>query len=115
MREGRTLRSAVERGWARAVRTILAADFVSLLAAVVLYLLSIGSVRGFAFTLGLTTLIDIVVVFIFTKPIITLLVRSKTFGSGRPWTGLSPERLGVTAVRTEPEARRRRAPRTGEA
>jgi preprotein translocase subunit SecD len=115
VREGRTLRSAVERGWARAIRTILAADFVSLLAAAVLYVLSIGSVRGFAFTLGLSTLIDLVVVFIFTKPVVTLLVRGRLFGSGRPWTGLSPERLGVTAVRTEPEGRRRRVPRTGEA
>ncbi len=115
VREGRTLRSAAERGWARAQKTILAADFVSLLAAVVLYLLSIGSVRGFAFTLGLSTVIDLVVVYLFTKPIITLMLRGRLFGSGRPWTGLSPERLGVTAVRTEPEARRRRVPRaTGE-
>jgi preprotein translocase subunit SecD len=115
VREGRTLRSAAERGWARAIRTILAADFVSLLAAVVLYLLSIGSVRGFAFTLGLSTIIDVVVVFIFTKPLVTLLVNSKVYGSQKPWTGLSPERLGVTAIRTEPERRSRRAPRTGEA
>jgi preprotein translocase subunit SecD len=114
VREGRTLRSAAERGWARAIRTILAADFVSLLAAVVLYLLSIGSVRGFAFTLGLSTIIDVVVVFIFTKPLVTVLVNSKVYGSQKPWTGLSPERLGVTAVRAEPERRSRRAPRTGE-
>jgi preprotein translocase subunit SecD len=104
----------VERGWARAVRTILAADFVSLLAAVVLYLLSIGNVRGFAFTLGLSTLIDLLVVFIFTKPIITVLINGRLFGSGRPWTGLSPDRLGVTAVREEPERRPRRMPRAGE-
>jgi preprotein translocase subunit SecD len=114
VREGRSLRSAVERGWARAVRTILAADFVSLLAAVVLYLLSIGNVRGFAFTLGLSTLIDLLVVFIFTKPIITVLINGRLFGSGRPWTGLSPDRLGVTAVREEPERRPRRMPRAGE-
>ena len=114
VREGRTLRSAVERGWSRAIRTILAADFVSLLAAAVLYVLSIGSVRGFAFTLGLSTIIDLVVVFIFTKPLVTVLVNSRLFGSQRPWTGLSPERLGVTAMRTEPERRSRRVPRTGE-
>ncbi|MFL6240751.1 MAG: protein translocase subunit SecD [Actinomycetes bacterium] len=115
VREGRTLRSAVERGWTRAVRTILAADFVSLLAAVVLYLLSIGSVRGFAFTLGLSTLIDLLVVFIFTKPLVTVLINGKLFGSGRPWTGLSPERLGVTTVRADLEPPRRRVPRVGEA
>jgi preprotein translocase subunit SecD len=115
VREGRTLRSAVERGWARAVRTILAADFISLLAAGVLYFLSIGSVRGFAFTLGLSTLIDILVVFIFTKPIVTLMVRSKLFGSGKPWTGLSPHQLGsVKAVAVERERHPRRRPRAGE-
>jgi preprotein translocase subunit SecD len=115
VREGRTLRSAVERGWTRALRTIISADFVSLLAAVVLYLLSIGSVRGFAFTLGLSTIIDLLVVVIFTKPMVTLLVNSKLFGSQRPWTGLSPDRLGVSAMRQEPERRPRRVPRTGEA
>jgi preprotein translocase subunit SecD len=118
VREGRTLRSAVERGWARAVRTILAADFISLLAAGVLYFLSIGSVRGFAFTLGLSTLIDLVVVFVFTKPIITLMVRSKVFGSGKPWTGLSPEQLGTVnqpAVHQRERHPRRQNPRAGEA
>jgi preprotein translocase subunit SecD len=116
VREGRTLRSAVERGWARAVRTILAADFISLLAAGVLYFLSIGSVRGFAFTLGLSTLIDLVVVFVFTKPIITLMVRSKMFGSGKPWTGLSPDQLGtVNAPAVQQRERHpRRSPRAGE-
>jgi preprotein translocase subunit SecD len=97
VREGRTLRTSVERGWARAVRTIVTADFVSFLAAAVLYLLSIGSVRGFAFTLGLSTIIDLVVVFLFTKPMITLLVRTRAFGSGRPWTGLGGAQLGVAA------------------
>jgi preprotein translocase subunit SecD len=115
VREGRTLRSAVERGWARAQKTILAADFVSLLAAGVLYVLSIGSVRGFAFTLGLSTLIDLVVVYIFTKPLITVMLNGRLFGTGRRWTGLSPEQLGVTSVRTEPEGRRRRSsPQVGE-
>jgi preprotein translocase subunit SecD len=115
VREGRTLRSAVERGWTRAVRTILAADFISLLAAGVLYFLSIGSVRGFAFTLGLSTLIDILVVFVFTKPIVTLMVRSKFFGSGKPWTGLSAHQLGsVKAAVVERERHPRRRPRVGE-
>jgi preprotein translocase subunit SecD len=96
VREGRTLRVAVENGWVRARRTILAADFVSFLAAVILYVLSAGSVRGFAFTLGLTTLIDIVVVFMFTKPMVTILARTKFFGQGHPLSGLDPERLGST-------------------
>jgi preprotein translocase subunit SecD len=96
VREGRTLRVAVENGWVRARRTILAADFVSFLAAVILYVLSAGSVRGFAFTLGLTTLIDIVVVFMFTKPMLTLLARTEFFGQGHRVSGLDPERLGST-------------------
>jgi preprotein translocase subunit SecD len=96
VRDGKSLRVAVESGWARARRTILAADFVSFLAAMVLYVLSVGSVRGFAFTLGLTTLIDIVVVFMWTKPIVTILARTKFFGQGHRWSGLDPARLGST-------------------
>jgi preprotein translocase subunit SecD len=96
VREGRTLRTAVEHGWTRARRTIVASDFVSFLAAAVLYLMSIGSVKGFAFTLGLTTVIDIFVVFLFTKPLITLLARTEFFGGGHKWSGLDPERLGGT-------------------
>jgi preprotein translocase subunit SecD len=96
VREGRTLRTAVEHGWTRARRTIVASDFVSFLAAAVLYLMSIGSVKGFAFTLGLTTVIDIVVVFLFTKPLITLVARTEFFGGGHKWSGLDPERLGGT-------------------
>ncbi len=95
IREGRGLRSAVESGWTRARRTILAADSISLLAAVVLYALSVGNVRGFAYMLGLSTIIDIVVVFLFTKPVVTLLARTKFFGEGHPLSGLSPARLGV--------------------
>ena len=108
VRDGKTLRVAVETGWARARRTILAADFVSFLAAVVLYVLSVGGVRGFAFTLGLTTLVDIVVVFMFTKPLVTLLARTKFFGQGHRWSGLDPERLGAKSrPATTPAARRR--------
>jgi preprotein translocase subunit SecD len=95
IREGRSLRAAGDAGWIRARRTILAADFVSFLAAVVLYFLSVGSVRGFAFTLGLTTLVDVLVAFMFTRPLVSWLMRTKWFGSGKPWTGLSPDRLGV--------------------
>jgi preprotein translocase subunit SecD len=94
VREGRTLRTAVEHGWTRARRTIVASDFVSFLAAAVLYIMSIGSVKGFAFTLGLTTIIDIVVVFLFTKPLITLLAQTEFYGGGHKWSGLDPERLG---------------------
>jgi preprotein translocase subunit SecD len=103
IREGRSLRAAGDAGWIRARRTILAADFVSLLAAVVLYFLSVGSVRGFAFTLGLTTVVDIVVAFLFTRPLVSLLMRTSWFTSGKPWTGLSPDRLGVKA--SVPETR----------
>ena len=83
IKEGRTPRSAVDRGWVRARRTILSADFVSFLAAFVLYFVSVGGVRGFAFTLGLSTLLDIVVVFLFTRPLISLLARFPWFSRSR--------------------------------
>ncbi|MFC5803796.1 protein translocase subunit SecD [Streptomyces formicae] len=95
IREGRTLRPAVERAWPRARRTILVSDFVSFLAAAVLFIVTVGKVQGFAFTLGLTTLLDVVVVFLFTKPLMTLLARTKFFASGHPWSGLDPKRLGA--------------------
>lgn len=95
IREGRTLRPAVERAWPRARRTILVSDFVSFLAAAVLFLVTVGKVQGFAFTLGLTTLLDVVVVFLFTKPVVTLMARTKFFGGGHPWSGLDPKRLGA--------------------
>lgn len=95
LREGRTLRPAVERAWPRARRTILVSDFVSFLAAAVLFIVTVGKVQGFAFTLGLTTLLDVVVVFLFTKPVMTLLARTKFFGEGHAWSGLDPKRLGA--------------------
>ncbi len=97
VREGRSLRAAVERGWTRARRTILVSDTVSFLAALLLYILSEGDVRGFAFTLGLTTLVDVLVVFLFTKPMITLLARTKFYGQGHKLSGLDPARLGARA------------------
>ena len=103
MRDGRTLRVAVETGWKRAQRTILAADAVSLIAAVALYLLAVGGVQGFAFTLGLTTLIDVAVVFLFTKPLLTKLARTKFFGNGHKWSGVATDRLGIH--RPTPSAR----------
>jgi len=95
VREGKSLRAAVERGWQRARRTILVSDTVSFLAAALLYIFAIGDVKGFAFTLGLTTLVDVVVVFLFTKPMVTLLARTKFFGQGHKLSGLDPARLGA--------------------
>jgi preprotein translocase subunit SecD len=98
VREGRSLQAAVETGWSRARRTILASDTVSFLAALVLYILAIGSVRGFAFTLGLTTIVDVIVVFLFTKPIVTLLARTKFFGGGHKLSGFDAAHLGRTVA-----------------
>lgn len=98
VRDGRSLRSAVETGWQRARRTILVADFVSIIAAVLLYVFAVGGVRGFAFTLGLTTLIDLVVIFLFTKPLMTLLARTKFFGEGHRFSGFSISRLNNAAT-----------------
>ncbi|KGM12510.1 protein translocase subunit SecD [Cellulomonas carbonis] len=93
LRDGRPLAAAVEVGWARARRTILASDAVSFLAAVVLYVLAVGGVRGFAFTLGLTTLVDLLVVFLFTHPVMALLARTRFFSSGHALSGLDPRLL----------------------
>ncbi|MGH3185572.1 MAG: protein translocase subunit SecD, partial [Streptosporangiaceae bacterium] len=95
VREGKQLRPAVEAGWKRARRTILVSDTVSFLAAVLLYYFAIGEVKGFAYTLGLTTLIDVLVVFLFTKPMVTLLARTRFFSNGHPLSGLDPARLGA--------------------
>jgi len=110
VREGNTLRSAVEKGWVRARRTIVSADVVSLIAAVILYWLAIGDVQGFAFTLGLSTLVDLFIVFFFTKPLVTLLGRTKFFGNGHPLSGLDPGRLGVDRLKPVATATRRPAP-----
>ncbi len=99
VREGRPLRAAVDTGWRRARRTILAADGVNFLAATVLYLLASSNVRGFAFTLGLTTLIDLLVVVLFTHPVVGLLSSVKFFKDGHRWSGLDPERLGAKKTR----------------
>ncbi|MDO5287597.1 MAG: protein translocase subunit SecD [Actinomycetia bacterium] len=99
VRDGRSIRTAVETGWYKARRTILAADAVSMLSAVILFTLAIGAVRGFAFTLGLTTLIDVAIVFFFTKPLMSLLVRTSFFGGGRPGSGLDASHLGVASDR----------------
>ncbi|TDD26175.1 protein translocase subunit SecD [Nonomuraea diastatica] len=107
MKEGRrSLRSAVEVAWVRARRTILIADAVMFIAAIVLYFLAVGGVAGFAFAMGLTTLIDVVVVFLFTKPFIALLARVKFFAKGHPLSGLDAERMsevGSTGRTTTPQ------------
>ncbi len=95
VREGKSLRSAVETGWIRARRTIIVADLVSLIAASVLYIFAVGGVRGFAFTLGLTTLVDLVVVFFFTKPLVTLLAKTAFYASGSSISGFSNRSLGI--------------------
>ncbi|MBI9115318.1 protein translocase subunit SecD [Sanguibacter suaedae] len=99
LRDGKSLATAVDTAWVRARRTILASDAVSLLAAVVLYFLAVGGVRGFAFTLGLTTVIDVLVVFLFTHPLMKLLARTRFFSSGHPASGLDPKTLGVESIR----------------
>ena len=94
LRDGRTLSAAVEAGWNRAIRTILVSDGVSMLAAVVLFALTVGSVKGFAFTLGLTTLVDLAVVALFTHPMLQVLAQRKFFSSGNKWSGFDAKALG---------------------
>ncbi|MEY4136945.1 MAG: hypothetical protein RL205_1073 [Actinomycetota bacterium] len=117
IREGRSLRQACDSGWVRARRTLLAADFVSILAAVVLYVLSVGSVRGFAFVLGLTTVIDIIVAFWFTHPLVVLMGRTAWMQKGSRWTGLSTSKLSAPDSSMPPSvagARRREAKEGGQ-
>jgi preprotein translocase subunit SecD len=95
LRDGRALESAVESGWRRALRTILASDSVNFLAAVTLYVLAVSDVKGFAFTLLLTTLIDVVVVALFTHPMMQLIARTRFFGEGHRFSGLDPAALGA--------------------
>ena len=101
LREGKSLRSAVESGWVRARRTIVVADSVSIIAAVLLYFLAVGGVRGFAFTLGLTTLVDLLVIFTFTKPLMTILSKWKFYASGHPLSGLSKKSSGIEETNNE--------------
>ena len=95
LRDGRGLVSSVESGWRRAIRTIIASDTVNFLAAAVLFILAVGNVRGFALTLGLTTLVDLLVVAMFTHPMLQLLARTKFFGEGHKLSGLDPRALGA--------------------
>jgi preprotein translocase subunit SecD len=105
IRDGRSPRTAVEYGWKRAQRTILSANFVSLLAAGVLYFFSVAEVKGFAFTLGLATMIDVVVIFLFTKPLVAWLMRKPYFARGHPWSGVNAENLGIHRQRATARAK----------
>jgi preprotein translocase subunit SecD len=95
LRDGRILETAVEAGWKRAIRTILASDSVNFLAAVTLYVVAVGNVKGFALTLLITTLIDVVVVVLFTHPMLRLIARTRYFGGGHRFSGLDPVALGA--------------------
>ncbi len=97
LRDGLSLSAAVEAGWKRAIRTILVSDGVSILAAVVLFALTVGNVKGFAFTLGLTTLIDLAVVVLFTHPVLQLLAKTRFFSSGHPWSGFDSKNLTASS------------------
>jgi preprotein translocase subunit SecD len=115
--EGRSVRVAIPRAWVRARRTILSADTVSFLAAAILYYFASADVKGFAFTLGMSTILDLVVVFLFTHPMVSWLARFRAFGSRR-FTGLSSVRVGGIAITDEepaPARRARRARPTGSA
>jgi preprotein translocase subunit SecD len=88
IRSGKTIRSSVDRGFSRAFRTILAADISSFIGAALLFILTVGSVRGFAFFLGLSTLLDVVVAWFFTRPLVVLLGRNRLFTEAR-WLGVA--------------------------
>lgn len=95
LRDGKSITSAVEDGWGRAKRTIYISKSINILAAVVLYILADSTVKGFAFTLGLTTLLDVFIFVIFTHPVMQILARTRFFGQGHPLSGMDPEALGA--------------------
>ncbi|GAB2837276.1 protein translocase subunit SecD [Microbacterium insulae] len=95
LRDGKSITSAVEDGWGRAKRTIYISKSINILAAVVLYILADATVKGFAFTLGLTTAIDVLIFILFTHPVMQLLARTRFFGGGHPLSGLDPTALGA--------------------
>ncbi|MEU4672721.1 protein translocase subunit SecD [Amycolatopsis sp. NPDC023774] len=107
IREGRTFRSAVPRGWARARRTILASDAVSFLAAAILYVIAVGDVQGFAFTLGMSTVLDLVVVYLVTHPLVAMVSTSKSAFLS------NPRNLGLGAVQRLASERRSSRPAVG--
>ena len=97
VRQGRTLRTAIDEGWKHARRTILVSDAVNLVAAIVLYVLAVGGVQGFAFTLGVTTCVDLAIIIFFTHPFMEWIIRFRFFGEGHRLSGLDPEHLGATS------------------
>ncbi|GAA5197933.1 protein translocase subunit SecD [Microbacterium jejuense] len=124
LRDGKSITAAVEDGWGRAKRTIYISKSINILAAVVLYILADATVKGFAFTLGLTTAIDVLIFILFTHPVLQLLARTRFFGSGHPLSGLDPTALGAVyrgraqfrdPVLTTGTAGRRNAKSRGEA
>ena len=98
VRHGRTLVAAVDEGWKHARRTIIVSDTVNLLAAVVLYFLAVGGVQGFAFTLGVTTVVDLAIIILFTHPMMVQILRIRFFGEGHRLSGLDPEHLGARSL-----------------
>jgi preprotein translocase subunit SecD len=107
LRDGKSLRQAAEVGWAATRRTILAADFVTLLAAIVLYIVSVGNVRGFAFTLGLITIVDLLIAFLFTYPVTVLLCRAGWMQRGSWLSGLRASRKGEVDETSDEQPDRR--------
>ena len=97
VRQGRTLRTAIDEGWKHARRTILVSDAVNLVAAIVLYFLAVGGVQGFAFTLGVTTCVDLAIIIFFTHPFMEWIIRFRFFGEGHRLSGRDPEHLGATS------------------
>jgi preprotein translocase subunit SecD len=93
VRSGKTIRSSLDRGFARSFRTIMAGNLVSLIGAAILYFLAVGSVRGFAFFLGLSTLLDIFVAYFFMHPLVSIIGRNPKFSRAR-WLGVASG-LGV--------------------
>mgnify|MGYP000854174549 FL=1 len=98
VRNGRTLIAAVDEGWRHARQTIVVSDAVNLVASVVLYVLAVGGVQGFAFTLGVTTVVDLVIIFGFTHPLMVWILRFRFFGEGHRLSGLDPEHLGARSL-----------------
>ena len=98
VRNGRTLVAAVDEGWKHARQTIIVSDTVNLVAAVVLYFLAVGGVQGFAFTLGVTTVVDLAVIILFTHPMMVWILRFAFFGEGHRLSGLDPEHLGARSL-----------------
>ncbi|WP_067780811.1 protein translocase subunit SecD [Actinomyces vulturis] len=97
VRHGRTLTVAVDEGWVHARRTIIVSDAVNILAAVVLYILAVGGVQGFAFTLGVTTVVDLIIIIMFTHPMMVSILKLPFFGQGHRLSGLDPEHLGASS------------------